>query len=160
MFQDVSNSTVVDHIARNCLVPAFDMKADFFDALSSGDIERAASTFSADGELLFPGLRPVRGHSLLKRMLGIIRRRYDDIVWTSLRAPIQSADWMVVSWEVVGTFRDSAMPYENEGVSIIRLDAHGKIAMLSDYFKDTLAFQPRVPLAASITSHTSQLSAA
>lgn len=122
--------------------PAFDMKRDFFDALSSNDIRRAASVFAEDGSLLFPGLRPMKGRPLVERMLGIIRRRYDDIAWRPTSPVITSAGWMVTSWDVAGTFRNSAQPYSNDVVSLAQLDHSGKILVLSDYFKDTLAFHP------------------
>lgn len=123
--------------------PSFDLTTEFFGALSSGDIETASNTFAPDGELLFPGLRPVQGRPLVKRMLGIIRRRYDIIDWQPDRPLIQHDRWMLTSWRVRGVFRGTFQSYENEGVSLIRLEAHGKIAMLSDYFKDTLAFDPK-----------------
>lgn len=123
-------------------VPAFDMKADFFDALTQGNVDRAAGTFAEDGTLLFPGLRPVRGRALVKRMLSIIRRRYDEIVWTPASPLISSGEWMVTSWSVNGTFKETGLPYQNEVLSLIQLDSEGKIKLLSDYFKDTQAFHP------------------
>lgn len=124
------------------LKPAFDMQVDFFDALSAGDIDKAANTFALEGTLLFPGLRPVQGRSLVKRMLGIIRRRYETISWSRTSPFIGSDGWLVTSWSVSGTFKESALLYENEVLSLVRLSADGRIAMLSDYFKDTLAFHP------------------
>ena len=124
------------------LKPTFDMQSDFFDALSEENIVKAADTFALNGSLLFPGLRPVVGRPLVKRMLGIIRRRYDTIRWRPAGPAIGSGGWLVTSWTVSGTFRNSALPYENEVLSLIQLDADGRIAMLSDYFKDTLAFHP------------------
>lgn len=124
------------------LQPTFDMQADFFDALSAGDIDRAANVFASDGTLLFPGLRPVQGRSLVKRMLGIIRRRYETIAWSRTSPFIGSDGWLVASWSVSGTFKESALLYDNEVLSLVRLSADGRISMLSDYFKDTLAFHP------------------
>ena len=122
--------------------PAFDMKTDFFEALSRGDIARAASTFAEDGKLLFPGLRPMVGRPLVKRMLGIIRRRYEDIAWTPGAPAIAAGAFIVTSWSVSGTFKDSGLPYENEVLSLVQLDSDGRIKLLSDYFKDTQAFHP------------------
>ena len=136
-----SNSTI-NQLSARTIPPAFDMQVDFFNALSAGDIDKAANTFAADGTLLFPGLRPVQGRALVKRMLGIIRRRYDTIEWHPTGPTIGSDGWMVTSWSVSGTFKDSALLYDNEVLSLVRLDADGLISMLSDYFKDTLAFQP------------------
>ena len=124
------------------VVSAFDMKTDFFDALTQGNIDRAARTFAEDGTLLFPGLRPVRGRALVSRMLGIIRRRYDEIVWTPAGPTIGSGEWMVTSWSVSGTFKETGLSYENEVLSLIQLDGDSKIKLLSDYFKDTQAFHP------------------
>lgn len=132
----------VDQTSAVHVRSALEIEIEFFEALSNGDIATAADVFSADGELLFPGLRPVRGKALIRRMLGIIRRRYETIAWRSSRAPIRTDDWIVLSWEVNGIFRESALDYVNEGVSIIRLDKAGKIEMLSDYFKDTGTFFP------------------
>ncbi len=121
--------------------PAFDMKVDFFDALSSWDIGQAASVFADDGVLLFPGVRPMQGRPLVKRMLGIIRRRFKDIRWEPMGPPISTNGWLVTSWSVRGVFVEGDLPYLNEVLSLARLDAEGKIAMLSDYFRDTQAFQ-------------------
>lgn len=121
------------------------MKMDFFEALSRGDVARAADTFAEDGTLLFPGLRPIAGRPLVKRMLGIIRRRYDDIEWTPAAPPIASGAWIVASWSVNGTFKDTGLPYENEGLSLIQMDADGRIKLLSDYFKDTQSFHTTRP---------------
>ena len=129
--------------------PSFDMKVDFFDALSSNDIDRAASVFAEEGSLLFPGLRPMKGRLLVKRMLGVIRRRYDDIVWQPTSPVIASGGWMVTSWDVAGTFKNSAQLYSNDVVSLAQLDRSGKILVLSDYFKDTLAFHPGRQIPAS-----------
>ena len=142
MAQDGPNVGLVEQISAVHTRSAAEIEVEFFTALSNGDIAAAADVFSIDGELLFPGLRPVRGKALIKRMLGIIRRRYGTIAWRSSRAPIQTDDWIVLSWEVSGIFRESALDYVNEGVSIIRLDRDRKIVMLSDYFKDTGTFFP------------------
>jgi ketosteroid isomerase-like protein len=122
--------------------PIFDMKTDFFDALSAGDIDRAASVFAVDGVLLFPGLRPVKGRPLVKRLLGVIRRRYEDIAWRPTGPTLSAQGWVVTTWTVAGTFRQTGAAYDNEVLSLVRLDSDGRIAMLSDYFKDTLAFHP------------------
>ena len=121
------------------------MKRDFFDALTLNDIDRAASVFAESGVLLFPGIRPIKGRALVKRMLGLIRRKYERIEWQPIGPTISSNGWMVTTWEVSGRFEGTSLPYENEVLSLGRLDENGKIAMLSDYFKDTVAFQlPRV----------------
>ncbi len=120
----------------------FDMKLDFFDALSAGDIDTAIKVFAEDGVLLFPGLRPVLGHALLRRILKIIRQRYDDIAWDPPGVIVCSGDWVATAWTVRGTFKRSGLAYYNEGLSLVRLDDEGRIAVLSDYFKDTLAFTP------------------
>ena len=128
--------------------PIFDMKTDFFDALSAGDIDRAANVFAADGVLLFPGLRPVKGRALVKRLLGVIRRRYDDIAWRPTGPTLSAQGWVVTTWTVAGTFRQTGTAYDNEVLSLVRLNDEGRIAMLSDYFKDTLAFHPTPPIVA------------
>lgn len=122
---------------------SFDMKEDFFDALSANDIGRAADVFAADGVLLFPGLRPVSGRPLVKRMLSLIRRRYSSISW-EMNSTIYADSWLVSAWSVFGKFQQTGSKYENEGVSLIKLDDAGRIIMLSDYFKDTLSFSPAV----------------
>ena len=119
----------------------FDMKEDFFDALSANDIGRAADVFAADGVLLFPGLRSVSGRPLVKRMLGLIRRKYSNITW-NINSTIYADSWLVSAWSVYGEFQQTGAKYENEGISLIKLDPAGRITMLSDYFKDTLSFSP------------------
>ena len=122
--------------------PSFSMKDDFFDALSANEIDRAASVFASEGVLLFPGVRPMEGRALVKRMLGIIRRRYDEISWRPIGPVVSSNGWIVTSWSVHGTFKGAHQSYDNEVLSLARLDDDGRIAMLSDYFKDTGAFSP------------------
>lgn len=128
----------------NLIQPAFDLKEDFFDALSIGEIERAADVFADDGVLLFPNVRPMEGRALVKRMLGIIRRRYTSIAWRPIGPVLASNGWLVMSSAVTGTFRVSDLPYENEVLTLVKLDPAGKVAVLSDYFKDTNAFAAAV----------------
>jgi ketosteroid isomerase-like protein len=127
---------------QTSIEPTFDMKTDFFDALSIGNIEQASQVFASNGVLLFPGARPMEGRMLIKRMLGIIRRKYDTIAWRPIGPVVSSDGWVVTSWSVAGTFRHTQGAYRNEVLSLARLDLDGKIAILSDYFKDTLAFAP------------------
>lgn len=143
MFGHSTAGALDEHARSLAVLPTFDLGTEFFGALSSGDIDTAANTFSLEGELLFPGLRPVQGRPLVKRMLGIIRRRYDNIDWQPDRPLIRHERWMLTSWRVRGIFKGTCQSYDNEGVSLIRLGEDGKIAMLSDYFKDTLAFDPK-----------------
>lgn len=136
------------------LHPSFDMKKDFFDALTIGDISRAASVFSEDGVFLSPGLRPIKGRAMVQRILGMIRRRYDHIEWQQTVPMVSSGGWLATGWTVYGTFKNTKLPYENEVLSLVKLNEQGKIAILSDYFKDTLAFQPPpAPLSPEQASH-------
>ena len=116
--------------------PAFDMQADFFDALSEDDVGRAARTLADNVLFLFPGLRPVHGKLLTTRMLRVIRRRFDDIRWTRTMSLNADPDWMISIWTVEGSFAGGGA-YNNEVVSVVRLDGEGRIAYLSDYFKST-----------------------
>lgn len=116
--------------------PAFDMQADFFDALSADDIGRAAQVLADDVLFLFPGIRPVHGKALTTRMLRVIRRRFLDIRWTRTMSIQAEPDWLISTWSVTGTFVGGGV-YRNEVVSIVRLDQDGKVAYLSDYFKST-----------------------
>ncbi len=142
MLSDFSSESFLVSTEISSCVPSFDMKLDFFDALSEGDVERASQVFSISGVLLFPGVRPMVGRPLVQRMMGIIRRRYDDILWRPIGPVVGSGGWVVTSWSVSGTFKQSRGRYTNEVLSLARIDAAGKIAVLSDYFKDTTAFTP------------------
>ena len=122
--------------------PAFDMQRDFFEALTLNDVDRASNVFADNGVLLFPGLRAIEGRPIVRRMLGIIRRKYEHIAWLPMGPTISSNGWMVTTWSVTGRFVGTSVPYENEVLSLARLDQDGKIAILSDYFKDTLSFHP------------------
>ena len=116
--------------------PIFDMQVDFFDRLSDNDITAAAEVLADNCLFLFPGLKPVHGVALTTRMLRIIRRRFADIRWTQTFSVSAEPDWMISGWTVEGTFAAGGV-YRNEVVSIVRLDVHGKVAYLSDYFKST-----------------------
>ncbi len=116
--------------------PSFDMQSDFFDALSCDDIPRAANILADNVLFLFPGIRPVQGKMLTTRMLRVIRRRFLDIRWTQTMAIHAEPDWMISTWTVEGSFVGGG-DYRNEVVSVVRLDAEGRVAYLSDYFKST-----------------------
>lgn len=116
--------------------PIFDMQVDFFDRLSDDDIPGAAEVLADNCLFLFPGLKPVHGIALTTRMLRIIRRRFADIRWTCTFSVNAEPDWMISGWTVRGSFAAGG-EYRNEVVSVVRLDVHGKVAYLSDYFKST-----------------------
>jgi ketosteroid isomerase-like protein len=116
--------------------PIFDMQTDFFDRLSDNDIPGAGAILADNCLFLFPGLKPVHGAALTTRMLRIIRRRFADIRWTRTFSVNAEPDWMISAWTVKGTFAQGG-EYNNEVVSVVRLDVNGKVAYLSDYFKST-----------------------
>jgi hypothetical protein len=127
---------IVTPSASAVRIPLFDMQADFFDRLSDFDIAGAADILAEDCLFLFPGLKPVHGKALTTRMLRVIRRRFAEIRWTRTMSINAEPDWMISAWTVKGTFAGGGV-YANEVVSVVRLDALGRVAYLSDYFKST-----------------------
>ena len=81
------------------------------------------------------------GAAACKTYAGLIRRKYSNITW-NINSTIYADSWLVSAWSVYGEFQQTGAKYENEGISLIKLDPAGRITMLSDYFKDTLSFSP------------------
>ncbi|WP_158809997.1 nuclear transport factor 2 family protein [Beijerinckia sp. L45] len=96
------------------------------------------------------------GRPLVKRMLGLIRRRDTTISW-EMDSVINTDSWLTSPWSVRGEFQNTGASYVNEGLSLIRLNRDGRIAMLSDYFKDTVAFSATAPFARAVAKDSSAL---
>ena len=116
--------------------PCFDVQADFLDALSYDDMDALDHILAQDCVLLFPGIRPVMGAPLVKRVLRSVRRRYNVLSFQAVLQLRSPRDFLIVTSMVRGMRKDG-VPYANEVMSLIRLDEDGRVAMISDYFKST-----------------------
>ena len=103
------------------------------------DLERLEAWFGEDSVVWVPPAGPVRGARRIKALFRAIFRRYHDIRWTIEK--VYPVDERTVIYEHAskGTLGRGA-PYANRAVTILEFDPHGKIASLSDYFKDTRTF--------------------
>lgn len=110
---------------------------DFFDAVNARDLVGVGNLLSSESRLLFPKTKPVMGRERILRFLGILYRRFPELVFHIERIICQDQH-AAVHWTNNGIDRRQE-PYQNEGVTLIEADRHG-IVCISDFFKDTEVF--------------------
>lgn len=114
----------------------FDVQRDVLDHVSSGQFEALAAALAPDCLLLLPGLRPVSGTTLIKRVLRGIRRRYQSLRFETV-LQFRSPDDVFVANSMVHGRRNDGSFYENDVITLVRLDRSGRVALITDYYKDT-----------------------
>ena len=110
------------------------------DVVERRDHRALEEWFAESAEVWIPPRPPVRGARRILAMFRIIFRRYAEIHWR-VTAVHELGErrciYLTDSWGSV----DGGVPYHNHVLSLLELDAEGRIASLSDYFKDTAIFQ-------------------
>jgi ketosteroid isomerase-like protein len=109
-----------------------------FEAMNARDLDPLADAMHEDAEFHFPGAEPLRGPKAIARFLKILLRRFPDLEFETGRI-IAEGDRAAVEWTNAGRDR-AGEAYRNAGVTVLELRA-GKIAYMSDTFKDTAAFR-------------------
>lgn len=109
------------------------------DDLETRDLERLRSWFTDESRLWIPPAGPVTG---IRRILALFRatfRMYGEIHWRVTEVHPLGGSRYVYLTESWGT-TDEGRPYRNDIATIVDFDEEGRIASLSDYFKDTAIF--------------------
>ena len=103
------------------------------------DMQALGGWFSAEAEMWIPPRPAVHGARRVVALLRAIFRLYPEIHWKVTAVhPLDERRgiYLTDSWGTIG--RDT--PYCNKIATLITFDADGRVAFLSDYFKDTSIF--------------------
>jgi ketosteroid isomerase-like protein len=112
----------------------------FMRDLERRDLKVLKPWFSEETVLWVPPRPPVKGARRILCMFRAIFRMYADIHWRVTEVhPLGGRRYLYLteSWGTIG----QGTPYTNHVLTLIEFDAEGRIASLSDYFKDTAIFQ-------------------
>ena len=111
--------------------------AAVFEAMNGRDLELLAGWLAPDAVFDFPGTAPLEGPDRITRFIKILFHRYPRLEFTTGRVIADEAA-AAVEWTNEGEDRRGE-PYRNAGVTVVEL-RDGKIAYMSDTFKDTVVF--------------------
>ncbi|MBI5585261.1 MAG: nuclear transport factor 2 family protein [Deltaproteobacteria bacterium] len=111
--------------------------ADFFTFFNSRDLDRLRGLLAENAQFHFPKTQPLLSPDRILKFLHVLFRQYPELVFTVHRTIVQD-DRAAVHWTNRGKNRRGE-PYENEGMTLLEFEA-GKIAFISDFFKDTEKF--------------------
>jgi hypothetical protein len=111
----------------------------FLHDLNGKDPERIAGWFADEAEIWIPPARPRVGRKRIERMLRVVFSQYEELHWRATRLYPVNATTMITEVETWGRFADGR-GYRNAILTVQRFDAHGKLLLLSDYFKATDVF--------------------
>jgi len=106
-----------------------------FRAMNARDPAAFAAHLCGDAVFHFPGTSPVEGAARIEKLIKILFSKYPALAFEVVRV-IADERCAAVEWTNEGTSRDGA-PYRNAGVTVIELGEGGRVAYLSDTFKDT-----------------------
>ncbi len=110
------------------------------DDLEKRNLDVLRGWFSEKSVLWMPPTEPIEGDRRILAMFRIIFRMYTEIHWKVKDVYAVGGNRYIYSTESWGTIGKQT-PYKNSILSIIDFDADGRIAYLSDYFKDTAIFR-------------------
>jgi ketosteroid isomerase-like protein len=111
--------------------------ADFFTFFNSRDLDRLRPLLTETAQFYFPKTQPLLSPDRILKFLHVLFRQYPELVFTVQQTIVQD-DRAAVHWTNRGKNRRGE-PYENEGLTLLEFEA-GKIAFISDFFKDTGKF--------------------
>ena len=106
----------------------------FFDAMNARDFTALELHLSRDVIFDFPGVDLIDGSRRMLLFLKLLFRAYARLVFT-VEEVLVDEERACVLWTNEGQTADG-LPYRNSGVTVMRFSG-GRIAYLSDYFKDT-----------------------
>lgn len=113
-----------------------DFHARFFSLLEQRRYVDTEAIISKDCILNFPGHKDYSGIRNIIRIFSLMGSRFSEIKWHIDETYFSKPDCFFCLWRVQGLFSDG-QPYNNSGISFIRIDKESKISYLSDYFKST-----------------------
>ena len=108
-----------------------------FEAMNSRDLDSLSGILAPDAVFHFPGTGPIEGAEAIARFLKILLRRFPELTFTPGRTIVEE-ERAAVEWTNKGKDR-KGIPYHNAGVTVLEL-REGRIAYMSDTFKDTAVF--------------------
>jgi ketosteroid isomerase-like protein len=106
----------------------------FFDAMNARDFTDLELHLAPDVAFEFPGAGTIDGSRRMLLFLKLLFRRYSRLVFT-VREVLADDERACVVWTNEGQTVDGGT-YRNSGITFMRFSG-GRIAYLSDYFKDT-----------------------
>jgi len=109
------------------------------DDVERRDLQAMGAWFSPEVEMWIPPRPAVQGARRVAALFRAIFRLYPEIHWKVTAVhPLDERRglYLTDSWGTIG--RDT--PYSNKIATLITFDVDGRIAYLSDYFKDTSIF--------------------
>jgi limonene-1,2-epoxide hydrolase len=111
----------------------------FMEDMQSNDASRIANWFGEDSVLWIPPATPVTGYSRIKALFRAMFNRYEFLKWEIVDILPVSDNRCIHICESSGKLK-GCDPYQNRVITDIIFNEEGKIASLSDYFKDTAVF--------------------
>ncbi len=113
------------------------LAAEFFKRMNSRVIDDMVGLLKEDTRFFFPKTQPLVGKERIVKFFQVLFRQYPELHF-EVRGMIAEGERVVVHWTNQGISRKHE-PYENEGVTWFEFE-HGKITLISDFFKDTGKF--------------------
>lgn len=111
----------------------------FMEDMKSNDASRIANWFSEDSVLWIPPAAPVTGYSRIKALFRAMFNRYEFLKWDIVDILPVGENRCIHICESLGKLK-GCDAYTNRVMTDIIFNGEGKIASLSDYFKDTAVF--------------------
>ena len=113
------------------------LAVEFFRRMNSRIIDDMVDLLKEDTRFLFPKTQPLTGKERIVKFFQILFRQYPELHF-EVQGIIAEGERVAVHWTNQGLNR-KRQPYENEGVTWFEFE-HGKIRLISDFFKDTGKF--------------------
>lgn len=106
----------------------------FMDALNKRNYAEFPQRLIEDAALDFPGPGRIKSRKKIISFLKALFRRFPRLEFT-VHDIIAEGDRACIVWTNEGE-RNDGQPYSNSGITLLHM-SDGKIAFISDYFKDT-----------------------
>jgi ketosteroid isomerase-like protein len=110
---------------------------EFFEKINRRSLDQMKDSLNEDARLFFPKAKPFLGRDRITRFFEILFRQYSELQFEVQRV-ITEENRVAVHWTNQGITKKKE-PYENEGVTLFEFEG-GKIAFISDFFKNTEKF--------------------
>lgn len=112
---------------------------DFMKDLNSLKIEHLEKWFTDESTIWIPPAKEISGKNRILALFRAIFRRYDSIEWQVFEIfPLGNQRYFYQT-KSYGSMTNKGV-YENNICTVVHFSEEGKIIYLSDYFKDTKAF--------------------
>lgn len=105
-----------------------------FDAMNSRDLTNLEKSMLETARFDFPGAGCIEGRRKILTFLKVLFRKYTRLEFT-VQETVIDGDKVCVLWTNSGEHSGGEL-YSNTGITYIEIE-DGKIAFISDYFKDT-----------------------